>query len=102
MYAIVLTGGKQIKVAVGDKVFIEKVVPTEDGTVVLDNVLLLGGDKTVVGTPYVSGAKVVAKLLKTDKHRKVVVFRYHSKANVRVKRGHRQPYSLVEIVSIEA
>ena len=102
MYAIFKTGGKQLKGEVGDKLFVEK-LNLEAGTeVVFDEVLLIGNKgKVKVGTPTVKGAKVVAKVVKEGKQKKVLVFRYKNKTNHDILRGHRQPYSLVEITSIE-
>ena len=102
MYAIIETGGKQIKVAAGDKIFVEKLNADVDSTFTFDKVLLVGGTASKVGTPYVEGATVTAKIVKHDKQAKVIVFRYHSKHNVRKKTGHRQPYTLVEIEAINA
>jgi len=102
MYAIIETGGKQIKVAAGDKIFVEKLNADVDSTFTFDKVLLVGGTTSKVGTPYVEGATVTAKIVKHDKQAKVIVFRYHSKHNVRKKTGHRQPYTLVEIEAINA
>jgi large subunit ribosomal protein L21 len=102
MYAIFKTGGKQLKGEVGDKLFVEK-LNLEAGTeVVFDEVLLIGNKgKVKVGTPTVKGAKVVAKVVKEGKQKKVLVFRYKNKTNHDILRGHRQPYTLVEITSIE-
>ena len=101
MYAIIETGGKQVKVQVGDEIFIEK-LPVEAGEkVTFDKVLLLGGDKTAkIGTPYVKGASVDASVIKQGKGEKIIVFRYGAKHNVRVKKGHRQPYTKVAINAI--
>ena len=73
-----------------------------ESTFTFDKVLLVGGTTTKVGAPYVEGATVTAKIVKHDKQAKVVVFRYHSKHNIRKKTGHRQPYTLVEIEAINA
>ncbi len=102
MYAIIETGGKQIRVEVDSKVFIEK-IPAEVGEeVTFDKVVMVGGEKTVFGTPYVEGAKVVAKVEKQGKAKKILVFKYKSKANYRRLQGHRQPYTSVVITAIEA
>ena len=102
MYAIIETGGKQIKVAAGDRIFVEKLDAEVESTFTFDKVLLIGGTTSKVGTPYVEGATVTAKIVKHDKQAKVIVFRYHSKHNIRKKTGHRQPYTLVEIEAINA
>ena len=102
MYAIFKTGGKQLKGEVGDKLFVEKLNVEVGNEVVFDEVLLIArGGRVKVGTPTIKGAKVVAKVVKEGKQKKVLVFRYKNKTNHDILRGHRQPYSLVEITSIE-
>ena len=102
MYAIFKTGGKQLKGQVGDKLYVEKLGLEAGQEVVFDEVLLVENNgKVKVGTPLVKGAKVVAKVVKEGKQKKVLVFRYKQKTNHDILRGHRQPYSLVEITSIE-
>lgn len=103
MYAVIKTGGKQYQVKVGDVVFIEKIDAEDGATVTFDEVLMVGGEEGVkVGTPVVSGAKVEAKVLGQTKGKKVIVFKYKSKKGYRNKNGHRQPYTKVEIASINA
>ncbi|AQQ52900.1 50S ribosomal protein L21 [Planococcus lenghuensis] len=100
MYAIIETGGKQVKVAPGQEIFIEK-LPAEAGdTVTFDKVLLVGGDNTQVGAPYVDGATVTAKVEKQGRAKKITVFKYKAKKNYRRKQGHRQPYTKVVIDGI--
>jgi large subunit ribosomal protein L21 len=102
VYAVVETGGKQLRVTVGQTVQVEK-LPGEPGQeVVLDRVLLVGGEQTVVGTPWVPGARVVARIVEQGRARKVVVFKYKPKVRYRRKRGHRQPYTALRIERIEA
>lgn len=103
MYAVIETGGKQYRVAQGDTIFVEKLNVEEGQEVVLDRVLLVSqnGD-TKVGAPYVQGAKVVAEAVKQGKGKKILVFKYKAKKNYRKKRGHRQPYTKLEIKSIQA
>ena len=103
MYAIIETGGKQYKVEAGDTVFIEKLDAEADSEVIFDKVIAVGTDSSInVGTPYVDGATVTAKLIKNGKSKKVVVFTYKSKKNEKRKMGHRQPYTKVEIAAINA
>lgn len=103
MYAIIETGGKQYKVSQGDVVFIEKLDAEENAEVTFDKVLLAGeGDSVKVGTPTVEGATVSAKVLKNGKAKKVIVFKMKRKKNERKKKGHRQPYTKVEITAINA
>ena len=103
MYAIIKTGGKQYRVSEGDVVYIEKLNVQADETVNFDEVIAVGKeDGMVIGTPVVEGAKVVAKVLKNGKGKKITVFTYRSKKDSKRKMGHRQPYTKVEIVSINA
>ncbi|HRY52801.1 MAG TPA: 50S ribosomal protein L21 [Candidatus Portnoybacteria bacterium] len=96
--AIIKTGGKQYIVAPGQKLKIEKIDGQEGGQVIFDEVLLaVEKGKTQIGQPKVAGVKVSAKILKQDRADKITVFKYKSKKRHKVKRGHRQPYTLVEI-----
>lgn len=98
--AVIKTGGKQYIVSSGQKLKIEKIEGKEGGKVSFDEVLLLvENDKTRVGQPFIKGAKINAKILKQDRADKIIVFKYKSKKRYKVKKGHRQPYSLVEIES---
>ena len=101
MFAVIQTGGKQYKVAAGDKIKVEKLEAKEGDSLVFDKVLLTAdGDNVQVGVPYVGGAKVDAKILKQGRHDKIIVFKYHSKTRYRKKKGHRQDYTEVEIMGI--
>ena len=101
MYAIIETGGKQYKVSQGDVVFIEKLDAEENAEITFDKVLMAGeGDSVKVGTPTVEGATVSAKVLKNGKAKKVVIFKMKRKKNERKRKGHRQPYTKVEITAI--
>ena len=103
MYAIIETGGKQYKVEANDVVFIEKLDVESDSEVVFDKVIAVAGDDGIkVGTPYVEGATVTAKAVKNGKAKKVTVMTYKAKKNEKRKLGHRQPYTKVEIVSVNA
>ena len=103
MYAIIETGGKQIRVEEGASIFVEKLAVNEGETVVFDKVLLVGGDETKVGQPYVEGAKVNGKVEKQGKGKKITIIKYKpKKGSTRRKQGHRQPYTKVVIESIEA
>ena len=103
MYAIIETGGKQYKVEAGDVVFIEKLDVEADSEVVFDKVIAVAGDDGIkVGAPYVAGATVAAKVLKNGKAKKITVMTYKPKKNEKRKLGHRQPYTKVEIASINA
>ncbi|MEA4814849.1 MAG: 50S ribosomal protein L21 [Oscillospiraceae bacterium] len=101
MHAIIVTGGKQYKVAEGDVLFIEKLDVEADQAVTFDKVLaVIDGDNATIGTPVVEGAKVDAKVLKNGKGKKIMIFKYNSKKGYRKRQGHRQPYTKVEISKI--
>ena len=103
MYAIIETGGKQYKVEAGQEVFIEKLDVEADTDYTFDKVIAVGSDDGIkVGTPYVEGATVSAKIVKNGKAKKIVVFTYKSKKNEKRKKGHRQPYTKVTISAINA
>lgn len=100
-FAVIETGGKQYRVSPGQKVKVEKLNAEVGGIFVFDKVLLAAdGDKAEIGTPYVPGAKVEAKILRQARDKKKTVFRYHSKTRYRKKKGHRQPFTEVEIMKI--
>ncbi len=103
MYAIIETGGKQYKVEAGDVLFIEKLDVEADSEVTFDKVIAVGAEDGIkVGAPYVEGATVSAKAIKNGKGKKIVVMTYKPKKNAKRKMGHRQPYTKVEIASINA
>ncbi len=103
MYAIIETGGKQYKVQAGDVIYIEKLDVEADAEVTFDKVIAVGADDGIkVGAPYVDGASVSAKAIKTGKGKKITVFTYKPKKNAKRKMGHRQPYTKVEISAINA
>ncbi len=102
MLAIIKTGGKQYLVAPGKKIRIEKVKVEEGKEIIFDEVLLTVKEEEVkVGTPLIEGAKVKAKVLSHGKGDKVIVFKYKPKKRERTKKGHRQPYSEIEIMKVE-
>ena len=102
MYAIILTGGKQLKAEVGQTLFVEKLDGEKDAEVVFDKVLYVeDGEKVQLGKPFVKDASVKAKIGKQGREKKIHVLRYKAKSNVRVHRGHRQPYTAVAIEAIE-
>ena len=101
MYAVIETGGKQVRVQEGDIVFIEKLNAEAESAVTFDKVVALGADSGLkVGAPYVEGATVSAKVLKNGKGKKITVFTYKPKKNEKRKLGHRQPYTKLEIAAI--
>ena len=102
MYAVIETGGKQYQVNEGDVIFVEKLSVEADETVTFDKVVAVGADSLTVGTPYVEGAAVTAKVLKNGKGKKIHVFTYKPKKGEKSAMGHRQPYTQVRIESIKA
>ena len=103
MYAIIETGGKQYKVQNGDVLYIEKLNAAEEASVTFDKVIALHDDAGLkVGAPYVEGATVTANVLKNGKGKKITVFTYKPKKGQARKLGHRQPYTKVQIDTINA
>ncbi|MBM7653023.1 MULTISPECIES: 50S ribosomal protein L21 [Bacillaceae] len=102
MYAIIETGGKQLKVEEGQAIYIEKLDVEAGETVTFDKVLFVGGETVKVGSPVVAGATVTAKVEKQGRQKKIIVFKYKAKKNNRKKQGHRQPYTKVVIEKINA
>lgn len=103
MYAIIETGGKQLKVEQGMAIYVEKLDVNEGETVVIDKVCLVSDGATKIGTPYVEGAKVTCKVEKQGKDKKIRIFKYKpKKGSTRKKQGHRQPYTKLIVEAIEA
>ena len=101
MYAVVRTGGKQYKVAPGDILEVEKLAGEIGESVVLDDVLMVNtGDGFRIGRPNVEGASVTAKITGQHRGEKILVFRYRPKKRVRVRRGHRQYLTRLQIHAI--
>ncbi len=103
MYAVIETGGQQYKIKEGDTLKIEK-VPAEIGnTIKFDKVLLVNtGEKCRIGNPYVKDVTVESEVLLQDRHRKVIVFKYKRRKGYQKKRGHRQHFTKVRILKINA
>jgi len=102
MFAVLKTGGKQYLVSPGDKIKIEKLDIEEGKEITFDQVLLLEKGKSLkIGDPLVKGAKIKAKVLKQDRAKKIVVFKYKPKKRYQKKMGHRQPYTEIEILKLE-
>jgi large subunit ribosomal protein L21 len=103
MYAIIESGSHQYRVQEGDRIHIDR---REGGTgteVVFDKVLLLAGDGTpTIGAPYVAGAQVVGKILQTYRAKKILIQKFRRRKGYRRKRGHRQPYTVVQITGLTA
>ncbi|MFH1582405.1 MAG: 50S ribosomal protein L21 [bacterium] len=101
MLAVIKTGGKQYLVSPGQKIKIEKLNKKEEAEVSFNNVLLVEKNKAVeIGTPFLKGVKVTGKVLKQGKDKKIIVFKYKAKKRYQVKKGHRQPFTEVEIDKI--
>ncbi|GBG96392.1 50S ribosomal protein L21 [Lactococcus termiticola] len=102
-YAIIKTGGKQLKVEEGSVIYIEKLDVEAGQEVSFDEVVLVGGSrgKAKVGTPFLSDVTVKGEVEKHGKEKKVVTFQYKPKKHSHRKQGHRQPYTKVVIKSIE-
>ena len=102
MFAIIKTGGKQYKVNEGDIIFIEKLDVAEGETVTFEDVIAVStADGLKLGAPTVEGAKVTASVLKNGKGKKIYVMKYKAKKNEKKKIGHRQPYTKLQIATIE-
>ncbi len=102
MYAVVKTGGKQYRVEEGDVLRVEKIPGDIGNPVSLDHVLMYSdGDNTVLGTPVVENAIVKGCIVKQDKSRKIIVFKYKRRKRYRRKLGHRQSYTAIRIDQIE-
>ena len=100
MYAVIRTGGKQYRVAKGDKLRVEKLPGNVGDAVTFGEVLFVGGDSMKLGQPLVAGAKVEAKITAQDRDKKVIVFKFRRRKNYRRKTGHRQPFTALEITNI--
>lgn len=102
MYAVIKTGGKQYRVAEGQKLRVEKLAGNAGDKVTFSEVLLVGGDTPKIGRPLVSGASVAAEITAQDRGKKIVVFKFKRRKNYRRKSGHRQPYTELKITGITA
>ncbi len=102
MFAVIKSGGKQYLVSPGDKIKIEKLQGDPKKKISFEEVLLLSNDKEMkIGQPKIEGAKVVGEILNQGKGKKLVVFKYRAKKRSKVKKGHRQPFTEVEIKNIQ-
>ena len=100
MYAVIKTGGKQYRVAEGQKVRVEKLAGAAGDKVTFDEVLLVGGDTPKIGQPLVKGASVAAEIMAQDRGKKIVVFKFKRRKNYARKQGHRQGYTEIRIKDI--
>ncbi|MBA3014436.1 MAG: 50S ribosomal protein L21 [Proteobacteria bacterium] len=103
MYAIIRTGGKQYQVAPGERLRVEKLDGNIGDSIEISDVLMVvDGENIKIGQPVVDGAKVSARIVEQDKAKKIVVFKKKRRAGHRVKNGHRQPFTSLEIQEISA
>jgi large subunit ribosomal protein L21 len=100
MYAVIETGGKQVKVSEGSTIYVEKLDASAGDVVTFDKVLMVGGESLKLGNPYVEGATVEATVDKQGKQKKIIVFKMKPKKKYRRKQGHRQPYTKLTINKI--
>ena len=103
MYAIIKTGGKQYRVAPGQTVKVESLEGNKGDKLELSNVLLVEKDGDVtLGSPLVSGAKVIAEIVNQGRDKKVLVFKHKRRKSYRVLRGHRQNFTEIKVTDISA
>jgi large subunit ribosomal protein L21 len=101
MYAVIKTGGKQYRIAAGEKLKVESITADVGSEVVLDKVLLVGnGDAVTVGKPFVTGATVTTKVVAHGRHDKVRIFKMRRRKHYQKHQGHRQNYTELSIESI--
>jgi large subunit ribosomal protein L21 len=100
-YAIIKTGGKQYRVAAGDKIDVEKLDVSVGDTVTFGEVLASGeGDSLTVGAPFIDGATVTAKVLDQFRDKKVTAFKFKRRKGFHKTKGHRRQLTRLEIVSV--
>ncbi len=103
MTAILETGGKQYKVSEGDIIYIEKLNVTEGDSITFDKIkAIVDGENSKFGAPTIDGANVTAKVIKNGKSKKITIFKFKAKKGYRRRQGHRQPYTKVQIETINA
>lgn len=102
MYAVIKTGGKQYRVTPGQVLLVEKLSGEEGNELTFEPLIVVGDEgERVVGTPHVSGGKVVGQVLGQERGKKILVFKYKPKSNYRRRQGHRQSLTRVRIDRIE-
>ena len=103
MYAVIKTGGKQYKVAAGEKIKIEQITADVGQEITIDQVLAIGaGIELTVGTPLVAGASVVATVLAQGRHDKVRIFKMRRRKHYQKRQGHRQNFTEIQISAVNA
>ena len=103
MYAVIKTGGKQYRVAAGEKIKVEQIAADVGQEIVINQVLAVGnGSEIKVGTPLVSGASVTVKVVSHGRHDKVHIFKMRRRKHYQKRQGHRQNFTEIEIGAISA
>jgi large subunit ribosomal protein L21 len=103
MYAVIQTGGKQVRVSPGEEVKLEKLPGEVGDPIAFDKVMLVSdGESVKIGKPYLENTSVVGRLTRHGKSRKVLVLKFKKRKGYRRKKGHRQPFSMVKIEDIKA
>ena len=103
MYALIKTGGKQFKVAAGEKIKVEQIAADVGQEITIDQVLAIGaGADLTVGTPLVTGASVVATVVSHGRHDKVRIFKMRRRKHYQKRQGHRQNYTEIQIGAVNA
>ena len=100
MYAVIATGGKQYRVQNGDVIYVEKLDVEEGQEITFDTLMYYDDETLKIGSPLLSDFVVKGRVLGHGRGKKIVVFKYKAKKNYRRKKGHRQPYTKVEIVPL--
>ena len=104
MYAVIESGGKQYKVSEGTVLKVEKLEAAAGDRLVIDKVLMINDENgnVKVGNPLVNNARVEVEVMEQGRNKKVVVFKYKRRKNYRKKQGHRQPFTRIKVLKIEA
>ena len=103
MYAVIKTGGKQYRVAAGEKIKVERIAADVGQAITIDQVLAVGnGAELQVGTPLVAGAHVMATVIAQGRHDKVQIFKMRRRKHYQKRQGHRQAFTEIEIASVNA
>lgn len=100
MYAVIVTGGKQYKVAEGDVLDVEKLEGQAGDKLTFKPIMCAKDGQMTAGTPEVEGASVAGEIVKQGRGAKIMVFKYKAKKNVRKRQGHRQPFTQIKITKI--
>jgi large subunit ribosomal protein L21 len=101
MYAIFEDGSHQFRVREGDRIVVDRREGEPGSELVFSQILLISGDgEPHIGTPVVEGARVVAKIVDQFRSKKIIIQKFRRRKNVRRRKGHRQPYTMVQITSV--